>query len=113
MLRHDPALQGVADELESARIAVAEAVSDLNNYVTRVELDPQRLAEVDARMSAVFETARKCKTEPDALPGLRETVHAPLADMQAAADSGARRTRAAAAPAPSEAAPGHACAAPP
>ncbi|MDM9559835.1 MULTISPECIES: DNA repair protein RecN [Bordetella] len=106
MLRHDPALQGVADELESARIAVAEAVSDLNNYVTRVELDPQRLAEVDARMSAVFETARKFKTEPDALPGLREALHAQLADMQAAADIDALRTRADAARAQYEAAAG-------
>ncbi|GAB1577947.1 DNA repair protein RecN [Bordetella petrii] len=106
MLRHDPALQGVADELESARIAVAEAVSDLNNYVTRVELDPQRLAEVDARMSAVFETARKFKTEPDMLPGLRDTLHQQLADMQAAADIDALRARADAARAQYEAAAG-------
>jgi len=94
ILRHDPALQGVADELESARIAVSEAVSDLNNYVSRVELDPQRLAEVDTRMSAVFETARKFKTEPEALPALRDTVHAQLADLQAAADINTLRARA-------------------
>ena len=47
MLRHDPGLQGVVDEIESARIAVSEAVSDLNNYVSRVDLDPQRLADVE------------------------------------------------------------------
>src|SRR5690606_32539709 len=86
MLRHDAGLQGVADEIESARIAMAEAVSDLNNYVSRVELDPQRLADVDARMSAVFEMARKFKTEPEALPTLRDNVHAQLTDLQAAAD---------------------------
>src|SRR3546814_272573 len=106
MLRHDPALQGVADELESARIAVSEAVSDLNNYVSRVELDPQRLAEVEARMSAVFETARKFKTEPEALPALRDTVHAQLADLQAAADIDALRSRAEAAAAQYETAAG-------
>ncbi|MBV7481719.1 DNA repair protein RecN [Bordetella sp. BOR01] len=93
MLRHDPALQGVADELESARIAVAEAVSDLNNYVSRVELDPQRLANVEARMGTVFETARKFKVEPEALPTLRDTVHTQLADLQAAADIDALRSR--------------------
>ncbi|MVW73547.1 DNA repair protein RecN [Bordetella sp. 15P40C-2] len=94
MLRHDAALQGVLDEIESARIAMSEAVSDLNNYVSRVELDPQRLAEVDARMSAVFETARKFKTGPEALPALRESVHAQLSDLQAAGDVEALRTRA-------------------
>jgi len=93
MLRHDPALHGVAEELESARIAVAEAVSDLNNYVSRVELDPQRLADVEARMSAVFDTARKFKTDPDALPALQASVHAQLADLQAAADVDALRER--------------------
>src|SRR5690606_913550 len=70
MLRHDAGLQGVADEIESARIAMSEAVSDLNNYVSRVELDPQRLAEVDTRMSAAFDMARKFKSEPEALPTL-------------------------------------------
>jgi len=106
MLRHDPALQGVADEIESAGIAMAEAVSDLNNYVSRVELDPQRLAQVEARMSAVFETARKFKIEPEALPALRDTVHAQLADMQAAADIDALRARTQAAAAQYEAAAG-------
>ena len=76
MLRHDPGLQGVVDEIESARIAVSEAVSDLNNYVSRVDLDPQRLADVEARLSAVFETARKFRVEPDGLCGLREDLHA-------------------------------------
>lgn len=97
MLRHDEGLNGVAEEIESARIAMAEAVSDLNNYVSRVELDPQRLAEVDTRMSAVFEMARKFKTEPEALPALHEHVHTQLADLQAAADIDALRARAEAA----------------
>lgn len=97
MLRHDAGLHGVADEIESARIAMSEAISDLNNYVSRVELDPQRLDEVDKRMSAVFEMARRFKTEPEALPALSESVHAQLADLQAAADIDALRTRATAA----------------
>lgn len=94
MLRHDAGLQGVAEEIESARIAMSEAVSDLNNYVSRVELDPQRLAQVDTRMSAVFEMARKFKTDPETLPALRDNVHAQLADLQAAGDIDALRARA-------------------
>lgn len=104
MLRHDPALQGIGDELESARIAITEAVSDLNNYVSRVELDPQRLADVEARLSAVFETARKFKCEPHDLPALRDSLHGKLAEMQAASDVQALRAQAEAAQARYEAA---------
>jgi len=95
MLRHDPALRGVCDELESAGIAIGEAVSDLNSYITRVELDPQRLAQAEARMGAVFETARKFRSTPEELPALRESLHAQLAEMRAAADIDALRAQAA------------------
>ncbi|ANN65883.1 DNA repair protein RecN [Bordetella bronchialis] len=91
--RHDPGLQGVCDELESARIAIAEAVSDLNNYVSRVDLDPARLAQAEERLGAVFELARKFKTEPESLPDLRESLQAQLADMAAAADVDALRAQ--------------------
>lgn len=81
MLRHDTGLQGIYDELESARIAISEAVSDLNNYVSRVDLDPRRLADLEARLSAVFETARKFRTEPDGLCALRDSLHAELSAL--------------------------------
>lgn len=93
MLRHDTGLQGIYDELESARIAISEAASDLNNYVSRVDLDPRRLADVEARLSAVFETARKFRTEPEALCALRDSLHAELSALQAAADIDALRAQ--------------------
>lgn len=104
MLRHDTGLQGIYDELESARIAISEAVSDLNNYVSRVDLDPRRLADVEARLSAVFETARKFRTEPEALCALRDSLHAELSALQAAADIDALRAQALAAQAQYDAA---------
>lgn len=104
MLRHDTGLQGTYDELESARIAISEAVSDLNNYVSRVDLDPRRLADVEARLSAVFETARKFRTEPEALCALRDSLHAELSALQAAADIDALRAQAQAAQAQYDAA---------
>jgi DNA repair protein RecN (Recombination protein N) len=97
LLRHDPALQGIHDELESARIAISEAVSDLNNYVSKVDLDPVRLAQAEERLGAMFETARKFKTEPEALPALRDSLRAQLAEMDAASDIQALRAQAEAA----------------
>lgn len=67
LLRNDQTLQGVYDAMESARIAIAEAASDLGSYLDRADLDPARLAETEARMSAMFSTARKFRLEPEDL----------------------------------------------
>jgi len=85
LLRHDASLQTVHDELESARIAVTEAVSDLNDYLSRLDVDPQALAEVEARMSAVLEVAHKFQCEPDALAGLRDELQTRLDGLDVAA----------------------------
>ncbi|OWT71576.1 MULTISPECIES: DNA repair protein RecN [unclassified Achromobacter] len=85
-LRHDPALKGVCEELESASIAITEAVSDLNNYVSKVELDPARLAQAEQRLGDVFETARKFKVEPETLPQLAASLRQQLDALQAAGD---------------------------
>ncbi len=85
LLRHDPALQAVHESLESARISVSEAVSDLNAYLSRVELDPERLAIVDERMRNIFDLARKFKTEPEQL----FTLHTGLRHEQEALSTSA------------------------
>jgi DNA repair protein RecN (Recombination protein N) len=97
LLRHDPALQDIYEELESARLSVAEAASDLNNYLSRIELDPQRQAQVETRLSAVFDAARRFKVEPEQLDALRVSVHSDLAEMQAASDTEALQAQVAAA----------------
>jgi len=86
LLRHDSNLQGICDALESARIAAAEAVSDLNSYLDRLELDPDTLAQAEQRMSALFEAARQFKVEPEALPQVLEDLNAQLAQTDSAGD---------------------------
>lgn len=86
LLRHDSQLQSVLDALESARIANSEAVSDLNSYLDRLELDPQALERAERRVSALFEAARKFHVEPETLPQLREDIAAQLAASEAAVD---------------------------
>ncbi len=86
LLRHDPALQAVHESLESARISVSEAVSDLNAYLSRVELDPERLAVVDERMRTIFDLARKFKTEPEQLYALHASLRHELEALSASAD---------------------------
>lgn len=94
MRRHDTGLGSIAEAIESASIAMNEAVSDLNNYVSRVDLDPERLNAAEARLSAVFEMARKFKVDPEHLPVLHQELRDRLAQLQAAADIDALRTQA-------------------
>ena len=93
LLRHDSQLKTVYDALDSARIAVREAVSDLNDYVSRAELDPARLAVLDNRLRAIFELARKFKTEPDDLYALEQTFKGELAALQTSSDIQALRAQ--------------------
>lgn len=92
--RHDPALKVVHDALESAQISIGEAVSDLNAYVSRLEPDPDQLAATEERMRAIFEMARKLRTEPDQLHALHQDLKAQLAALEASADIDALRQQA-------------------
>ena len=64
----DAELQPVLDCMEPARIQLQEAVYALNAYLDRVELDPERLRQVEARLDAIHSTARKFHVTPEALP---------------------------------------------
>ena len=83
MLRHDRQLESILETIESARITTAEAASDLNSYLSNLELDPDVLHQTENRMSAVFEIARKFRVEPEEIPGLTQSLHAKLAAAQA------------------------------
>jgi DNA repair protein RecN (Recombination protein N) len=62
--RIDKRLESALDLLESARIQVAEASSDLHSYLDGTELDPARLEIVEQRVSAIFRLARKFTIDP-------------------------------------------------
>jgi len=87
----DGALQPVVEFLESARIQLLEATSTLNAYLSKVELDPQRLQEVEARMEAIHSTARKFRVTPEELPAEYAQLSAQLALLAAASNLDALR----------------------
>jgi DNA repair protein RecN (Recombination protein N) len=88
----DTGLQAVLDCMEPARIQLQEAVYALNDYIDKVELDPERLSQVDARMEAIHGTARKFRVTPDELPDEHATLKAKLQQLADASDvEGLRR----------------------
>ena len=82
----DEALKPVLEVLEPARIQLQEAVYALNDYLGRLELDPQRLEVVEERMGELHGAARKYHVEPDALPAELETLSAQLRQLADASD---------------------------
>jgi DNA repair protein RecN (Recombination protein N) len=66
----DIALKPAAEMVESASVGLREAVHLLRQYRDRLELDPQRLDNLERRIAAIFDMARKHRTEPARLPEL-------------------------------------------
>ena len=89
----DAALRPVVDLLEPARIQMQEAVYGLNDYLSRVELDPGRLRQVEARMSDLHATARKFRVQPEDLPAEHQSLAAQLLQLAAAADMDALKAQ--------------------
>ncbi len=64
--------------LEEARIQVEEAARELNHFAAGTELDPERLAWVEARLGEVHRLARKHHVMPEELTGLHRQLHEEL-----------------------------------
>ncbi|WP_233828304.1 DNA repair protein RecN [Paraburkholderia sp. ZP32-5] len=82
----DPALNDVLAALEPAEIQLQEAAYSLSHYAQRLELDPDRLAQVEKRLDALHSAARKFRLQPETLSEEHEARRAQLAALDAAAD---------------------------
>lgn len=89
----DARLAPVAELLSGAQAQVAEAASALNRYLDRADLDASRLAEIEARLAAMHDAARKLRASPEALPAMLGTARGQLAALAAASDMGQLRAR--------------------
>ncbi|GIL05220.1 DNA repair protein RecN [Betaproteobacteria bacterium PRO7] len=93
LAQYDERLKPVLEALEAARIQVDEATSELHRYLAKTDLDGARLADVEARVSALHSAARKFKCAPGELPALLKASREKLAALSAAADLDALRRR--------------------
>ena len=83
---HDPRLRDVLGLLESAQNELQEAVHSLRDYGSRIDLDPGRLAEVDRRLEAIHDAARKYRVAPAELPELLQRSRTQLETLTAELD---------------------------
>ena len=83
---YDAGLAPVIEALSGAELQLQDAAHSLSSYLNRAELDPQRLAELDDRMSSWMSLARRFRRSPEDLPTLWGEWKAALAALDAAAD---------------------------
>ena len=78
VVEYDQQLQTSIDLLESASIQVQESVYDLRGYRQQLDLDPQYLQDIEQRISAIHQTARRYHVATEELPDLLEKLTAQL-----------------------------------
>ena len=83
---YDATLAPVIEALDGAELQLQDAAHSLASYLNRADLDPQRLAELDERMSSWMSLARRFRRSPEDLPALWGEWKAALAALDAAAD---------------------------
>jgi len=82
----DGSLRDTIAVLESGEAQLREAAYTLRHYADRIELDPERLRDVEQRLEAVHNSARKFRTRPEALPDLLASLRARMKDLEMTAD---------------------------
>ncbi len=95
--RFDADLQGVVDVLRQAQAQIDDAAHSLHAYLNHRDPDPERLAELDARLAAWIGLARRYRRPPVELPAWRAACQAELKNLDAATDLAGLEQREAAA----------------
>ena len=83
---YDAALAPVIEALAGAQLQLQDAAHSLSSYLNRADLDPQRLSELDDRMSAWMSLARRFRRSPEDLATLWGEWKTALAALDAQAD---------------------------
>ena len=76
----------VADVLATSEAQIQDACHSLQSYLRRTELDPERLAQLDTRLSTWMQLAKRYKRVPEELPGLLDAWRLELQKLDAAVE---------------------------
>ncbi len=82
----DEAFRSMNEVLTSCLAQAGDVVHSLQSYLRHTELDPERLQELDARLSQWMSLARRYKRTPAELPALLQGWTAELQQLDTAAD---------------------------
>lgn len=94
---YDAELQAALDAVAGAMAQAEDAAHTLRSYLHRAEPDPERLGELDERLSSWMQLARRYRQPPAELPALIAGWRRELAELDAQADLDALEAQLAAA----------------
>jgi DNA repair protein RecN (Recombination protein N) len=83
---NDQTLTAMVELLESAEAQAGEAVRELRQYASRLDLDPEALREAEARIEALHAAARKHRVKPEALHQLLSDLEKRLGELELSTD---------------------------
>jgi DNA repair protein RecN (Recombination protein N) len=73
--------------LNSALIQLEEAGSEIRQYLSNVEINPQKLVDTEERLSTIFNLARKHRVEPQELIEFHQQIAGELNDINGSDDA--------------------------
>ena len=82
----EPEFQSIAEVLQSSLAQAEDAAHSLQTYLRKTDLDPDRLKELDLRMSQWLSLARRYKRPPEELAALLASWKKELNALEAASD---------------------------
>lgn len=82
----EPEFQSIAEVLQSSLAQAEDAAHSLQTYLRKTDLDPDRLKELDQRMSQWLSLARRYKRPPEELAALLVSWKRELNALEAASD---------------------------
>ena len=77
----DPRLAPLAEQADNLGVQLAETVADLKRFHDGYELDPGELEQIDQRLAALHDAARKYQVAPQNLKALLETMSQDLDEL--------------------------------
>jgi len=81
-----PELAELADTLDACQAQVEDVCHSLQSWLRHTDLDPEHLAELDARLSLWLQLARRYRRQPQDLPALLHDWRAHLQQLDSTAD---------------------------
>ncbi len=82
----EPLFAESLDMLASVEAELSEISANMRSVASKVEINPNELAEQEARMSELMSMARKYRIEPEELPAKQAEIETALSALNAAAD---------------------------
>lgn len=94
LLDKDSRLSELVGLVDAAVINLEEAASECRHYLGKMDVDPGRFEQLDTRLQAIFEAARRLKERPENLYTLQAELSQKKSELDAASDINGLKTKA-------------------